>query len=271
MKTAKKKGPFKIDANFEDIARAVVQAPAKSKTVFSKTREIATPPFVIPAKIKINTPNKMDGLELLGQLPAGVVPIVFFDPQYRGVLDYQRFGNEGEKRGKARAGLPQMIEDTITEFIAEIGRVLIPSGHLFLWVDKFHLCNGVSDWMAGTDLFIVDMVIWHKERLGMGYRTRRTSESLIVIQKAPKRAKGVWKLHDIPDVWSEAKENGGHTHRKPIRLQARLIEAVTNEGDFVVDPAAGSYSVLQSCQATGRNFIGCDIIGTAQRRKTGKD
>ena len=107
------------------------------------------------------------------------------------------------------------------------------------------------------------MVIWHKQRIGMGYRTRRTFESLCIIQKRPKRAKGVWKLHDIPDVWAEPKQGGRgvHVHRKPVRLQARLIEAVTNEGDFVVDPAAGSYSVLEACQMTGRNFLGCDIAG----------
>ncbi len=263
---------IKIDAGFEDIARTVARVPApKSATVFGKTRDIVTPQFVIPKGIKTNTPNTMNGLYLLGQLPAACVPVVFFDPQYRGVLDYQSFGNEGKTRGKDRANLPQMGEDTITEFIGEISRVLIPSGHLFLWVDKFHLCSGIDPWISGTDLFTVDMVIWHKARLGMGYRTRRTSEALVVIQKAPKRAKGVWKLHDIPDVWEEAKENGGHTHRKPIGLQAKLIEAVSNEADFVVDPAAGSYSVLQSCQATGRNFIGCDIIGTLKGRKTRKD
>ena len=259
MKAAKK-DDIEIDAGFEDIARVVVN---QAKTVFGKTRDIVTPQFVIPKDIKTNTPNIIDGLQLLTQLPDACVPVVFFDPQYRGVLDYQGYGNEGKKRGRERANLPQMTEDTITKFILEIGRVLIPSGHLFLWVDKFHLCSGISDWIAGTDLYTVDMVIWNKKRLGMGYRTRRTSESVIIIQKAPKRAKGVWKLHDIPDVWAEARENGGHTHRKPIGLQSKLIEAVTNKEDFIVDPAAGSYSVLHSCQATGRNFIGCDIIGTA--------
>ncbi|MCY4046602.1 MAG: DNA methyltransferase [Candidatus Dadabacteria bacterium] len=274
MKTATaKKDLFKIDAPFEDVARAVVNAPPpkKSKTVFSKARDIVSPSFVIPKGVKTNAPNVNDGLILLAELPAGVVPVVVFDPQYRGVLDYQGFGNEGDKRGRARAELPQMGEDTITEFIHAISRVLIPSGHLFLWVDKFHLCNGIDPWISGTDLFTVDMVVWHKERLGMGYRTRRTCESLVVIQKAPKRAKGVWKIHNIPDVWSEAKENSGHTHRKPIGLQSRLIEAVTNEGDFVVDPAAGSYSVLKSCQEVGRNFIGCDIVGTVKKGKTRTD
>ena len=44
---------------------------------------------------------------------------------------------------------------------------------------------------------------WHKNRLGMGCRTRRAAEYLLVAQKPPQRAKGIWQRHDIPDVWKE--------------------------------------------------------------------
>ena len=36
------------------------------------------------------------------------VPVAFLDPQYRGVLDHLAYGNEGVRRGAARAALPQM-------------------------------------------------------------------------------------------------------------------------------------------------------------------
>ena len=48
-----------------------------------------------------------------------------------------------------------MDKDTIMKFIKQINRVLISSGHLFLWVDKFHLCTGVLDWFKNTDLELV--------------------------------------------------------------------------------------------------------------------
>jgi site-specific DNA-methyltransferase (adenine-specific) len=44
-----------------------------------------------------------------------------------------------------------------------------------------------------------------------------------------------------------------------VGLQARLIEALTNPGDIVLDPAAGGYTVLDACARTGRRFLGCDI------------
>ena len=234
------------------------------RSVFGTRRDRVLDPIEVPEGVRLDAPNRMDGLDLLGLLDASCVPVVFFDPQHRGVLDYQSYGNEGVTRGRRRSSLPQMSAAEIASFVREIDRVLVPTGHLFLWLDKFHLCNGIGDWTGGTALATVDLVTWNKGRMGMGYRTRRMSEYLLVLQKAPKRAKGVWTLHDIPDIWAERVQGRRFAHRKPTALQARLIEAVTERGDVVVDPAAGSYSVLDACRAAGRNFLGCDIAPAAE-------
>lgn len=206
----------------------------------------------------INKKNKANGLDLLADINDKTVATAFFDPQYRGVLDKLKYGNEGQARGKARCELTQMDKDTIVNFIKEIDRVLKDSGHLFLWVDKFHLCQGVLDWLTDTSLNLVDMVVWNKGKIGMGYRTRRKSEYLMVLQKSPVRAKGCWNDHGIPDVWEE-KTPKVHPHSKPVELQKRLIAATTQDGDYVLDPASGGYSVYEACKALGRDFIGCDI------------
>ena len=230
-------------------------------SVFSNERLIEQPLIALPPELTANTRLKMDGLHLLAALSDSTVPAAFFDPQYRGVLDHLAYGNEGVHRGRRRASLPQMSEQTIAQFIAELDRVLIGSGHLFLWMDKFHLCTGFRDWLAGTSLDVVDLITWDKGRIGMGYRSRRKSEYLVVLQKAPRKAKGVWKVHTIPDVWSETAPQQRGVHPKPVELQAELIEAVTNPGDLVVDPAAGAFSVLAACQQRNRVFLGCDING----------
>lgn len=212
-------------------------------------------------KIKPNQRIKMEGYAFLSELPDHFATICFFDPQYRGVLDKMKYGNEGKKRGKARSSLKQMSEDKIRKFLIHINRVLKPSGHLFLWIDKFHLCEGTKPWFKGTDLETVDMITWDKTRLGMGYRTRRQCEYLLVLQKKPKKAKGVWKSRKIPDVWPEKISNKNHTHEKPLELQKALIKSVSKAGDIVVDPASGSFSVLKCCKDTKRKFYGCDIKG----------
>lgn len=207
---------------------------------------------------KINYRNIAEGADLMSHVCDRSISAAFFDPQYRGVLDKLKYGNEGQTRGKARSGLVQMDEKTITCFICEINRVLKDSGHLFLWVDKFHLCQGVLDWFTNTSLNLVDMIVWDKSKIGMGYRTRRKAEYLVIFQKSPVRAKDCWTDHSIPDVWTE-KVTKTHPHSKPIGLQEALIRATTKEGDAVLDPAAGGYSVLAACQKCGRNFIGGDI------------
>lgn len=208
-----------------------------------------------------NTRLKMDGLQFLSALQDKSIPVAFLDPQYRGLLEKLSYGNEGKGRGKRRCILKQMTEDIIKQFVCDINRVLIPSGHLFLWVDKFHLCEGIHTWLNGTNLNIVDMVTWDKGTFGMGYRTRRRSEYCVVLQKKPCKAKGIWKIHNIPDVYSEVVFRCEHPHAKPVKLQGELITAVSRTGDFVIDPAAGSFSVLQAAKNNGRIFLGCDING----------
>lgn len=215
----------------------------------------------VPRSLKsyMNRENRMDGLALLGMVPESSVQAVFFDPQYRGVLDKMSYGNEGKSRGIQRYSMRQMAEDVIVEFLRGIDRALVPSGTLFLWVDKFHLVGGVSGWIGGTGLNAVDMITWNKDRMGMGYRTRRCSEHLVIFQKSPKRAKNVWRDHGIPDVWTEKIRDKNHTHAKPVDLQARLIRCVTTPEGAVADPAAGGYSVLEACRRANRDFIGCDL------------
>ena len=240
-----------IDATMDTLTAAV----------FSGQRTVHAPPLALPRALKPNTRLKMDGLEFLAMLPPDAIPVAFLDPQYRGVLEKLSYGNEGRDHGKRRCALEQMSEDAIGRFIRGIDRALIPSGHLFLWIDKFHLCQGVRDWFNGTSLDIVDLVTWDKDTFGMGYRTRRRAEYCLVLQKQPRKAKGVWKTHTLTDVIQEKASQRDHPHAKPLDLQGELMVAVSHEGDFVIDPAAGSFSVLEAAKIRRRTFLGCDLNG----------
>ena len=114
----------------------------KDKNYMSNTSPIlAKSPFSIKTRAKSNTFKnkklffnsklKMDGLELLKSIQDNSINTVFFDPQYRGILDKMNYGNEGERQIE-RSKLVQMNEKKITLFIKEINRILKPSSHLFL-------------------------------------------------------------------------------------------------------------------------------------------
>lgn len=78
------------------IAPTAVSLDTLTSSVFSGIRTIQLPAITLPAGLKVNTRLKMDGLELLAKLPTASIPVAFFDPQYRGVLDKLSFGNEGK-------------------------------------------------------------------------------------------------------------------------------------------------------------------------------
>ena len=63
---------------------------------------------------------------------------------------------------------------------------------------------------------------------------------------------------DLLAEWEELKEKMSE-QAPDIDAQKALIEATTQEGDWVLDPASGGYSVLTACRELNRNFIGCDI------------
>ena len=87
-------------------------------------------------EFKSDVPQHGDALTLLQALPDGCSPLVFFDPQFRSVLDKLAFGNEGVGRQRARVALPQMTEDYTDQCSREIARALRPQ-RLFDVVERY--------------------------------------------------------------------------------------------------------------------------------------
>jgi site-specific DNA-methyltransferase (adenine-specific) len=223
----------------------------------SETHEFLCDAVLEQARMTPNVVQRGDALALLRSLPDGCAPLVFFDAQYRGVMDKLQYGNEGARQ-KGRFALPAMTGDYIDQCCREAARVLAPSAYLLRWSDTFHLCEG--DHLRIADVLkCVDLIAWDNLRLGNGYRSRRRGDYLLVLQKPPIAAKSTWRDHGIPSRWHEKVDRNIHPHIKPIGLITRLIGAVTLPGDLVVDPAAGSFVVMRAAQHLGRNFIGCDL------------
>lgn len=213
-------------------------------------------------RVAVDAPQRMDGAELFEALPNGIADMAFIDPQYRGVLDHLAFGNEGARQ-RGRAALPQMTDDDIAFFLEEAQRVMRPSAHAVLWMDKFTLAEARwHRWVRRCrQLEAVDLLAWDKLTFGMGRRLRCCTEYAVILQKRPARAKGCWTDHAIRDCWPEMADGRAHPHAKPFQIVDRLIRAATRRDDLVVDPCAGSYVVLQACRRSGRHFVGCDVNG----------
>lgn len=161
-----------------------------------------------------------------------------------------------------RAALPAMTAQYIDAVYLEIARILRRTGYLMQWVDTFGLCE--AHHLRFVDVLKpVDLIAWESLRMGMGKRSRRRGDYLPVLQRPPICARS-WKDHGIPNRWAEKVDRKLHPHIKPLGLIARLIASVTEPGDLVVDPAAGSFVVMHATLELGRNFTGCDLLGWSQ-------
>jgi site-specific DNA-methyltransferase (adenine-specific) len=222
----------------------------------AQRRRAVVTPMLNRTPTLFNTAQQGDALILLRALSDGCAQVSFLDPQHRAVLDKLKFGNEG-CRQRGRASLPVMDEAYIDACCREIARVLVPSGYLMRWIDTFCLCEGHH--LRNGECKPVDLIAWDNLRPGMGKRTRRRGDYLLILQKPPIHAR-TWRDHSIPNRWAEKVDRKTHPHVKPLGLVRRIIAAVTQVGDLVVDPAAGSFGVMRAAIELGRNFIGCDLI-----------
>jgi DNA modification methylase len=70
----------------------------------------------------------------------------------------------------------------------------------------------------------------------------------------------VWEIGVIAPV---AKERTGYPSQKPEALLERLVSALSSEGDWVLDPYAGSGTTLAVASRLGRKFVGMDASPVA--------
>lgn len=67
----------------------------------------------------------------------------------------------------------------------------------------------------------------------------------------------VW---EIPYLNPKAKERVGYPTQKPILLLEQILRLVTDEGDFVIDPFAGSGTTVVAAKMLKRKYLGIDIL-----------
>ena len=66
----------------------------------------------------------------------------------------------------------------------------------------------------------------------------------------------VW---DIDIIGATSGERTGYPTQKPVPLLNRVIEALSDPGDLVLDAFLGSGTTVVAAQGSGRRWIGCDI------------
>ena len=96
---------------------------------------------------------------------------------------------------------------------------------------------------------------WDSAR-GMMATERDEHGKVVYVDRAERVVDDVW---GIAAVSSSANQQAGYPTQKPDGLLQRVILAMSNPGDIVLDAFVGSGTTLTNAQALGRHWIGCDI------------
>ena len=64
---------------------------------------------------------------------------------------------------------------------------------------------------------------------------------------------------DVSPVQAHSKERTNYPTQKPLALLERIIQASSNEGDFVLDPFCGCATACVAAEKLGRQWVGIDL------------
>lgn len=122
--------------------------------------------------------------------------------------------------------------------------------------DSFKWIGKRVDYSATTN---VDQILQQRERDWRGKAIYKRDLAGDVIASEEKKGVPLGDVWEIPFLNPKAKERTGYPTQKPLQLLDQIIELVTEEGDVVLDPFAGSGTTLVSAAMANRNYIGFDI------------
>lgn len=196
-----------------------------------------------------------DCLEVMKELPSNSIDLVITDPPYTSPVAIS-FGRE-----ICRTLSDLSIQATYSKLLAEEWfRLLKPNGKVLVFCDETYypvLYTAFYSWQYRQ------MLVWDKDRIGLGRGFRRQHELLIYATKETNQELNLWPgvsshksiLRFSPVNITERL----HGAEKPIELIEYLIKATTNEGDLVLDPFFGSGVVGVAAKLNNRHFVGIEM------------
>lgn len=208
-----------------------------------------------------------DYRDYVGELEAATVSLVLTDPPYGvGYKSGYRWATEHDKiiNDDDPVEAANLVANAITALLPS----LTEDAHVLVfcrWKEEPQLRAAL---VGLGDLVLRGSLVWIKKTHGMGdlKRTFGPAHERILHFSRPA---ATMRIREQDAIEASRVISADHSTEKPIELLARLIKAVTEPADLVVDPFAGTASTLRAARETGRDGWGCEIndrhFETAQR------
>lgn len=168
-------------------------------------------------------------------------------------------------------------EEFTQSWLNEVFRVVKPNGNIIIF-GTYHNIYKIGYLLQKFDRKIINSIVWYKRNAFPNITQRMLCEStehiiwavnntqkdaknwifnydILKEMNCGKQMRNVW---DIPSTPPSEKKFGKHPSQKPIALIERLVLAASNENDVILDPFAGSGTVLLVSKKLSRKYIGIE-------------
>lgn len=209
-----------------------------------------------------------DAYDLIKDVPDGSVDLVYTDIPYDMAYDKQTLmRNDGYKQSKTKAECKKMLNPIINGIDYSIFREMIrvcKKPNIYVWCSFnqiFKIKEVCDSCVSGLTY---KMLVWWKNNALMMNKNQWVSdcEYCLVITKG----NGVKNPESLrtPKLFqsgTNTKENAeyGHPTTKPFDMVTEHIRIITEEGDLVLDPFAGSGTTCCAAKSLNRRYIGFEV------------
>lgn len=225
----------------------------------------------VPDQAPASTLVQADVLQFLRAQAAESIDLIVTDPAYSGMNQHLMLGQgrivgRYQQRGDGGKWFTE-FEDTAENyhaFLGECQRVLKPDRHIFIMFDSFSLLSLAP--LVRAYFSVKNIIVWDKERIGMGHYFRRQSEFILFASKGRRPL----SRRDMADIWPIRRlSRAPYPAQKPVELFERMIAASKGARDgpdfLVCDPFAGAGSAAIAALKQNVSFTGGDISAKAVR------
>lgn len=205
--------------------------------------------------VELNKIYQGDCLQVMGGVDSNSIDCVITDPPYG--IDYQSARRTDKSQWK-----PKIKNDLVpfTAWTDEAFRVMKDCSGLLCFT-RWDTEQVFRDALGKSGFVCKQQIIWDKIVHGMGdLRGDFASqhENIIFAVKGRfvfkgKRPKSIFRVQRVSPT------DLLHPNEKPIELLESLINAVTSEGDLVLDPFSGSGTTAVAAINTKRDWLGIEL------------